>query len=237
MADDRDDLERKLERLAAPAEPPAPDGRPLDGPDALAALLAEIDGTVLPRRLTFARADGATLVLDASSRRLRRVVGAPDPTLDGRALSRDDAVAAARVLAQFLSGDGPVRVRQAPAPDDFPAQGISTSRLAEAATTAEPSPAGAFAAAAAHATGAILLSPDEEPRAAGNVDLLTAVAGDVISATRAVRRAAGPVAIAILGAAGDARLVVASAGRVESVYLTDARGAEAIAAEWRALAV
>ena len=227
------DLERKLRALAADRDLPDPAGRRLDGAP-FAALVAEIDGTVLPRRLVFARADGAELSLDVSSRRLRRIVSAPDGALSGRALARGDAVQAARLCIDFLGTGADIRVRHLPLSEEFTAAGISALRLTEAGAEAQAAsgPADAFTAAAAPARAALLFRPGVFPVRSGAADELAPVAGDALSATRHVRRAAGPVAVAILGVAGGRRLIVASAPGAEAVFLADAAEAAAVAEAW-----
>ena len=231
-------LDDKLRRLAADRGTPDPQGLRLDA-DALAALAAEIDETVLPRRLVLTRdTDGATLALDVSSRRLRRVVEAPEPALIDRPLSGDDAAEVARLLHGFLSAGGPIRLRPDPAPDEFTATGISTQRLAAALTEIArvSTPAEVFADAARHAVGALLLSSKAPPMPVGEVVMLTAVTIDALTATRQIRRSAGPVAVAILGVTGGRRLVIASAPEAEAIFLAESAKAETIATTWRRLA-
>lgn len=74
-------LAAKLAKLASATEVVSPKGRPLraDSPSSLvAALLTEIDETILARTLEFTSASGAVLSVDVFSRRLLRV-NAPVP--------------------------------------------------------------------------------------------------------------------------------------------------------------
>ena len=112
-------LESILAKLGGRERAPG-EGRRLDGGDAaarLAALVAEIDETILPRRLTLSL-DGQAVHLAVANRRLQAML-APAPALDGagdlagQALpdADDPGVAALRgLLDTFLAGAGPVAV-------------------------------------------------------------------------------------------------------------------------------
>ncbi|MGI9390986.1 MAG: hypothetical protein ACR2O1_13080 [Boseongicola sp.] len=57
----------------------------------LAAIIAEVDETILPRRLSFARADGAELHFAVANRRLQALL-APAPATEGAAQLADKAI-------------------------------------------------------------------------------------------------------------------------------------------------
>lgn len=116
-------LAERIAKLAA-SETPSPEGRELaPGPDgsALAAILREVDETVLPRTLTFRRGEGR-LVLSAGNRRLITVDAAEGPGASaardmlGRPLTQPDVALLGRLrdaLVSALPGGAPIRVRTA----------------------------------------------------------------------------------------------------------------------------
>lgn len=139
-----DALRAKLARLAA--ETPGARHRRLEGPDAealIAAIVAEIDLTVLGRTLDFENARGEVLALDAAGRRLLRLRGLPPgpgaaaaADLMGRPLSGADAPALAdlRALLAAFAGDGgalTLRVGRLTAPPDGAEIGCHARTLAE----------------------------------------------------------------------------------------------------------
>jgi hypothetical protein len=121
-------LSEKIAKLAeAPA--PAPEGRVLaTGADGttLAAILREVDETVLPRRLIFRRGEG-TLTLAAGNRRLISVDTAEGPgageaaDILGVALTQPDVAMLGQLrvaLTAGLPGHDPILVTIAPPTDD-----------------------------------------------------------------------------------------------------------------------
>lgn len=95
-------LESKLNKLRARERTPG-EGRKLRGPNAdalLAAIVDEIDETILPRRLSFALESGSVLHLAAANRKLQAVVspapaGLPDSVCDQELGDVDDPTVAA----------------------------------------------------------------------------------------------------------------------------------------------
>src|SRR5690606_8925710 len=139
-------LKRILSKLAAPPAPPQPQGREIaSGGDAearLAALLTEIDETMLPRRLRFQTDIGATLSADGYGRRLlslpppapqglsaghTALVGQPLHTLPEDSLSDLRAL-----LLAFLAPASRLSVAHAPLPQprDPAALGVAAETLA-----------------------------------------------------------------------------------------------------------
>src|SRR6056297_1357048 len=103
MSDERR-LENKLARLAEPAAAPGP-GRALSlaGPGgALRAVLAEIDETVLPRRLHFAAGGAVRLSVEVAERRILAAAlagGAPLPLPESAGNAEPLRAALAEALA------------------------------------------------------------------------------------------------------------------------------------------
>ena len=137
-------LKDKIGKLAA-APSPSPKGRVVaPGPDGtpLAAILREVDETVLPRRLTFRRG-AAALTVAAGNRRLVSVDTAEGPgageaaDILGVDLTRPDVAMLGQLreaLTASLPGDAPILVTIAPATDskaDF-AAGTTAFALASA---------------------------------------------------------------------------------------------------------
>lgn len=137
-------LSDRIDRLAAPLRAPTR-GRSLATGDTgapLAAILREVDETVLPRRLEFRRGEGL-LAVSAGNRRLISVDAAEGPgakaakAVLGRALTQPDVALLGRLrdaLASALPGEGPLIVTTAPAEGgavDF-AAGTTAAGLAAA---------------------------------------------------------------------------------------------------------
>lgn len=138
-------LAARIRKLAT-SENTTPEGREVaPGSDgtSLAAILREIDETVLPRQLTFHRGE-ASLVVSAGNRRLISVDAADGPAASGtrdgvlgRSLTQPDVALLGRLrdaLISALPGDAPIFVRTARPPDgagDF-AAGTTAAALASA---------------------------------------------------------------------------------------------------------
>lgn len=130
---------------------------------ALAAILREVDETVLPRRLVFRRDDGVLTVL-ASNRRLISVDTAEGPgagvaaDILGVVLNRPDVAMLGQLraaLSASLPGTGPIRVRSLPPTEriaDF-ASGTTAAALALAWGVDLSPPAADLAAPPAPAPG------------------------------------------------------------------------------------
>lgn|GEM_PF-3394324 len=118
-------LAERIRKLAG-SEASSPEGRELPpGPDGspLAAILREVDETILPRSLVFRRGEGR-LVVSAANRRLLMVDTAEGPDaaaatdIVGRPLTQPDVALLGRLrdaLVSALPGNDPIRVRPAPA--------------------------------------------------------------------------------------------------------------------------
>lgn len=148
MANDPNSLDDKLARLAGDEDIRADGSRVIaSGPDGLAAVLTEIDDTVLTAALTFAVAEHE-LTLIAGSRRLLDIEAASDnlglsKDLMGRALAPEDGLAIDAIcegLDRFCAADGEVTVRSAPAdrPGTEADGGISVQILSEALGLSAP---------------------------------------------------------------------------------------------------
>ena len=93
--------------------------RLLDASDPLAAILAEIDMTVLPARLTFTT-DADTLELVVTGRRLHQILSGAPKQVIGLPLNPEDAeltLAAAQSLADFANGAARLHVSVGLPPD------------------------------------------------------------------------------------------------------------------------
>ncbi|WP_160765438.1 hypothetical protein [Kangsaoukella pontilimi] len=135
-------LEQKIGKLRDRERAPG-DGRALraaDGPGLLAALLQEIDEIILPRRVTLTLANGTSINLAVSNRRLQGVLApAPDALskVAGVALkgAEDDAAAGIKAgLAKLFEGGGSVGLIATRLGDDDLGSdaGVSASLLARA---------------------------------------------------------------------------------------------------------
>lgn len=125
---DKKRLTEKLGKLAADTDEIGLEGRRLAseaGADVLrAALLKEIDETILPRLLTFRNRDGDALALEVAGRRLLRVRAAPEgsvavarvPALTAPIGAEDAGQCAllATVLVRFLGDGGSLAVTASP---------------------------------------------------------------------------------------------------------------------------
>ncbi len=209
-------------RLAALAEeqPQFENGaRRIDGPDAFDAILAEIDHTVLPARLTFS-AGGASLALIVAGRRLCAVPDVAD------VLSPDDLTAieaAAAAIAAFSEGvDGPLLVAEGEAAEGAgdPTQRVSVNALAQAAGRVAidpdlPLPERVQARLGAVAQAHVVMSGQTVNTSDGPselVSMLTATAQEKLAAFVAQRREScpshkDPSMTIMAGAAGDGRAI------------------------------
>lgn len=257
---DRDRLERKLAKLAALPDPSTPGGReiaagPLDA--LLAAILTEIDETLLWRRLSFRTApDGPALHLDVYGRRLVRL-GSPLPaglSANGKALADqtldDDS---AQTLREVLGGWlGPsarlaVRVGKPPGPRDPLAFGIAARTLAEAwgiplDTGALPDPIAALdALVAAPSDAFIRLGADGEGTAGGAEEdqpLLEDFAQDAITAYAAPEAEDGklpPPHFVAVGRDDGRYFVFAEASGEMVMMLASAGDLPALTRAWRSV--
>ncbi|MDJ1006665.1 MAG: hypothetical protein QNJ13_02480 [Paracoccaceae bacterium] len=137
-------LKNRIRKLNAPARQSEQGREIASGADAspLAAVLLEVDETMLPRRLVFSRGD-ARLSLSAGNRRLIGIehaegsAEAPAKPLMGVSLTRPDVALLGRLrdaLTTALAGSEPIFVRTEPAADgqvDF-AAGTTAQALASA---------------------------------------------------------------------------------------------------------
>lgn len=146
-------LEDKLAKLRQ-RERIAGEGRRLRGATAealLAAVVSEVDETILPRNLSFAVENGATVRLSVANRRLQALV-APAPKLDGLdadklvghplADAEDPAIAEVKkVLLAAFADAAPVSIQSArPEGGGFPSDvGVPSNILARAWGLAEVS--------------------------------------------------------------------------------------------------
>ena len=141
--DDFSRLEQKLAKLRQRDRAPG-EARVLRGSEdqLIAAILTEVDETILPRRLSFSKESGEALHLAVGNRRLQAMV-APAPSVDGSekvanvALKsvEDDAVMALRdVIASFVGAGDDLTVASARFEDLSPPSdvGVPVDQLKEA---------------------------------------------------------------------------------------------------------
>lgn len=211
---DSERLKAKLAKLGT-REDSGPEGRLIgDGGDLGRALIDEIDETILPRRLIFTTDAGAVLTVEAASRRLVRIVDAPElapaeaerTTQDGNA----GLSASASVIAGFLGDAKTLHVRALPL-DSRPSAatvGHAAEALAGRLTQGDGAAAGAapegpplerFLAACGDRPYRVW---GEDPRDSGESPAL-----DALSEERRARLAAlqGPAPSAIAVTATDGR--------------------------------
>lgn len=135
-----------LARARAAARPGAPRDREIEAAggtaERAAAILAEIDETVLPRALVFGLGKGRELVLEARARRALRITGATPEAVWTKALrdtlgkagetDAQDAAALAAMIARFAAAEAALTVRSQPAtlPPSFVDRGHSAEELA-----------------------------------------------------------------------------------------------------------
>lgn len=142
MSDD-ERLQRTLAKLAGPATPESGDGRELplgEGPGEgpLAAVLTEVDETLLARRLRFRDEEGRSFALDVYGRRLLSLApplpAEADRTLEGRPLEEDDTPALRAALEALTRGAARMWVTADSLPEarDPARLGLAGERLAEA---------------------------------------------------------------------------------------------------------
>jgi hypothetical protein len=135
MSQTPDTLAARLAMLAAAGETYEDGARRLAHPDGFAAILEEIDMTVLPATLTFLNGSGE-VALHVSGRRLHGILS------PARAVSPDDAdtIRAAAELLRDFAAAGPLRVRAdaAPTGPDDQANSVSVAALAQAAGQVDP---------------------------------------------------------------------------------------------------
>lgn len=173
MSEDRR-LRDKLARLASDAEEVAGGARRLSGGpggDLLAAILVEIDETILARRLTFRTDDGRHLTAEVANRRLLRLTDLPsgDPALSEPLGPESDPVLPSLIdaLRTFAAGQTAISVETGPLPQ-----------------RGQPDVLGRSAAALAEAAGIELYAASPAPDAPGTP---AGFAGDVSGMALAVR--------------------------------------------------
>jgi hypothetical protein len=111
----------------------------------LSLVLAELEGGVLPRRVTLAFDSGASVTLDMAERQVLELVAAEGPAVATRLppgpLALDDAPALADLLAAFCRGAGSVRATWVLAEDIDPAAGgVSLEALRRSAGSPAKAP-------------------------------------------------------------------------------------------------
>jgi hypothetical protein len=231
-------------RLARPAAPRSPLGRlvALGGPPALlSALLAEIDETMLARRLSFVTDTGQTFRCDAYGRRLLAVdpapVAPPFAALDeaGRADLRA-ALEAPLAGAQALYVDS-LPLSEARDPTDF---GLSAEGLAEAWGCEPPPPLPApldvLKPAAEAALAWLRLDGETETGRGGNDDRATRLADFAaarLAALRAEGSAGGPRCVVLGRQDGGGIMVVALDGAEALLLVVPPAALAGVAAAWR----
>ncbi len=111
MSDGHSDDERRLitvlEQLGREPAPCTEAGRLIfEGDDGgLAAVLSQIDQTVLPRRLSFCDGDGRSLICDVVERRIMKIAGA------GNALLKEEAFRISQKLERFCDAASVIYLR------------------------------------------------------------------------------------------------------------------------------
>lgn len=237
-------LRDKLEKLAAAAEPGP--RRLLAGPDGdlSRAVLAEIDETVLARRLDFRRPDGAVMSLDVSGRRLLAIAALPDARADILVPLGSEAdaalAAAAEALRRFAAGAETLTVTSRPLDREMQpgALGRSAATLARALGFAlyedEPVPlpfAGIATAVLRIEAGRPGTADGPDPAA---VARLSALGADAIAALLAQLgpEADRPGRFLLLRGAEEALFVGQEDPGHAIVVLLPAGAAEAVLAEW-----
>lgn len=130
---DRDRLEAALAELHAATPPPEREGRLIHtrgGMSAHAALLREIDQTVLRRRLIFANDRAERLVLIASERKLEAGQDGSEADAKPEPALMTEAEGLRALLHRFASGSDRVWVRSEPAGSAAVVSGVSVQDLA-----------------------------------------------------------------------------------------------------------
>ncbi len=242
-------LVRRLRRLAEPARFAA-DGRRIiskPGVDPLAAMVAEIDETILPRRLEF-RAGGATLACIARSGRLLELVALPAAaaaagpvSLDG--LDKAGMATLRQSFAALAAAAGEVTVGSFPL-DDGPAPGsygtAATALAAAWGLDLDAAPAvrapldtlfgacGPVAAAWSRLSAGRIAAAGGPPEAQRQ---LAEVAADAPEAGRPVGES--PRCLVLGGEDRSAALVIAEDGGERLLMLMQSRDLSRVAAAWR----
>jgi hypothetical protein len=130
---DRDRLEAALAELHAATSPPQRDGRLIHtrgGMSAHAALLREIDQTVLRRRLIFTNDRAERLVLIAGERKLETGQDGAEADARPERAPTTEAEGLRALLQRFASGSERVWVRSEPASSAAVVSGVSVQDLA-----------------------------------------------------------------------------------------------------------
>jgi hypothetical protein len=236
-------LRDKLAKLAS--EETGGGERRLAGGDLARAILEEIDETILARRLTFRRDDGATLALEVANRRLFGLVVLPGhhssedsdrPVAPLQADDEDALQAVAETLRSFAAGRGTLAVTTAPLGR---AVGSGTGGRAAAAIAramgldlydrpappVTPDPARGFGAGLARLARAVAVVEDGRPSPATGpdtdaVDRLTRLDATAVAALEAELGA---------GQGGAARFLLLSGAR-EALFFGRRPDGRAVAA-------
>lgn len=190
MSEDRR-LRDKLARLASGDDAVVDGARRLfarPGEDLVAAILVEIDETILARRLTFRTEDGRHLTAEVANRRLLRLTDLPagigDPALSEPLGPESDPVLPSIIAAlrTFAAGEEAISVETGPLPQ-----------------RGQPDVLGRSAAALAAAAGIALYAASPAPDAS---DMPAGFAGDVSRIALAVRTF-GPSSVPPFGPDAD----------------------------------